>query len=68
MEVETEDGIGVEHQPAPLVRRQIGAQDLADRDERRRQVEVVVERSHEPVVQRAPLGGQRRDRLVCAGP
>ena len=44
VEIEAQDGVRIEHEPATFVGGQVGAQDLADDRERRRQVEVVVER------------------------
>ena len=62
VEPQAEDGVGIEHQPSPLVGGQVGAQDLADDDERARHVEVVIDRRDEPGVEREPALRQRRDR------
>src|SRR3954451_403672 len=58
VEIETEDGIGVEDEPAPLVVGDRRPEDLAQEGERGGHVEIVVDRIHEPVVKGSPGVGE----------
>ena len=59
-----EHEVGIEHEPAPLVGREVGPERLAHDRQRGRQVEVVVERGDEAIVERPTGVGQRRRRRV----
>ena len=59
VEVEAEDDVGIEDEPAPLVGGERRPQDLAQEGERDRHVEVVVDGRDEPVVERPAVGRQR---------
>ena len=67
VEVEPEDHVGVEDEPAPLVGGQVGPEDLADEGEGHGQVEVVVDGGHEPVVEGTARVGQRAPRARGPG-
>ena len=56
VQVEAEHRIGVEDEPALLVRWHVGTEHLAYRHERGREVEVIVQRRDISLVQRASLG------------
>ena len=58
VQVQPQHGVRVQYQPAALVRRQIGPEHLAHARQGAREVEVVVERGHESVVQLTPGRGQ----------
>ena len=58
IEVETEDRIGVQDQPAPFVVGDRRSQDLAQQGQGDRHVEVVVDRGNEAVMEGPALGRQ----------
>ena len=64
MEVQPQHRVGVEDQPAALVGREVGAEDLTDTRQRPRQVEVVVEGRYESVVEVASGVGQGSSGLM----
>src|SRR5712692_10886926 len=67
IEVETEDEICVEDEPAPLIDGQVACpQHVADDGEGRREVQVVVQRGCEPLVEDEPGRGQGSGGLVSS--
>ena len=62
IEIEPEDEVGVEDQPAPFVGREIDAQDLSQQRQGDRHVQVVVDGGDEAVVDCPPRRRQRRAR------
>jgi len=58
VQVEPQHEVHVQEQPAPLVGRDLGARNHPGHAQRCWEVEIVVDRRHELVVQRPPGGGQ----------
>ena len=65
VEIEPQDKVRIEDEPSSLVVREGRSEDLAQEGEGDRQVEVVVDGGHEPVVEGTALGAQWRRRVRC---